>query len=105
MERSLCAAKWQCQLAVKEMMGHGGWEKAEWDVYVDNETKQIVPVICAMREGKISTVSGEDLQKALDEFFPVETEGALKAFRESWEEHRRTEAEHKATWGGRLEHL
>lgn len=104
MNRSLCATKWQCQLAVKEIMGHGGWEKAEWDVCVDEETKQLVPVICALKEGRLFSVSGESLQKMLDEFYPVETEETLTAFRSSLEEHRRAEAEHKAKWGGRLQH-
>jgi hypothetical protein len=87
------------------MMGHGGWEKAEWDVYIDEETKQVIPVICGLKEGKIFSISGEDLQKALDEFFLIETNGTLKAFRQSLEEHRHAEAEHKAKWGDRLQHL
>ena len=105
MGRSLCAVRWQCQLAVKEMMGHGGWEKVEWDTYIDDEKKQIVPVICALKDGRISSASGEELQDVLDEYFPIEHEGTLDAFRESLEEHRRAEAEHKAKWGDRLQHL
>ena len=106
MNHSVCATKWQCELAVKEIMGHGGWEKTEWDVHRDSETEQVVPVICALRGGKIFSVSGEELQKILDEFFPLETEGSsFEAFRKSLEEHRRAEAEHKAKWGDRLQHL
>jgi hypothetical protein len=105
MGRSICSVKWQCQMAVREMMGHGGWEKCEWDVYVDGETGGIVPVICALKHGKISESSGDALQKILDEYFPMTTEGALDAFRESWEEHRRVEAQHKATWGDQARSL
>lgn len=100
MRHSVCCVKWQCQLAVKEMMGHGGWEKTEWDVHFDDESGRIIPVICALRDGKLYESSGEELQKLLDEYFPVTTDGTLEFFKESWEEHRRVEAEHKATWGG-----
>ena len=99
MVHSECSVKWQCQMAVSEMMGHGGWEKSEWDVHVDDETGQIIPVICALKDGKIYESAGEELRKVLDEYFPLTTGNTLELFRESWEEHRRVEAEHRATWG------
>jgi hypothetical protein len=103
MSHTLCAVKWQCELAVREIAGHGGWEKMEWDVYIDRETNRVVPVICALKEGNIYLTSGEGLQKFLDEFFPLETQETLKAFTDSLQEHRRTEAEHKEKWGDRLQ--
>jgi len=81
------------------MMGHGGWEKIVYDVVVDEKTGRAVPLICALKDGQIFESSGEELQKTLDHYFPVRIEGTLEAFRESWEEHRRTEAEYKEKWG------
>ena len=98
MSHTLCAVKQQCQLATTEMIGHGGWEKVECDTYVDAESGRIMPLLCAMKEGRIYEASGEELQRALDEYFPVKKEGTLESFRDSWEEHRRTEAEYRITW-------
>jgi hypothetical protein len=99
MRHTLPAVKQQCKLAANEMMGHGGWEKIEYDAIVDGKTGEIFPLICALKDGQIFESSGEELQKALDYYFPVHGEGTLEAFRESWEEHRRTEAEYRAEWG------
>ncbi len=80
-------------------MGHGGWEKVEYDTYIDADSGAVVPLICALRDGQIFEVVGEELQKVLDVYFPVNTERTLEAFRESWEEHRRSEAEYRPQRG------
>jgi hypothetical protein len=98
MSHTLCAVKQQCALAANEMMGHGGWEKVETDVFADGASGAVVPLICALKDGQIFETSGEGLQKVLDEYFPVRREGTLEAFRGSWEEHRQTEAEYRKTW-------
>lgn len=99
MQHTLPAVRKQCEMAATEMMGHGGWEQIVHDVIVDNKTGLISPLICALKEGQIFECSGEDLQKALDYYFPVYTEDTLGAFKESWEEHRKTEAEYREKWG------
>jgi len=105
MARTLCAVKRQCELAATEMMGHGGWEKVEFDAFMDAESGRIVPLICALKDGQIFETVGQELQKMLDEYFPVNTEGTLEAFKASWEEHRLTEAEYRAKWGTQPEAL
>ncbi len=99
MGNTLYAVRQQCHLATTEMMGHGGWEKVDCDAFVDGESGKIVPLICALKESQIYEASGDELQKVLDEYFPVKKEGTIEAFRVSWEEHRRAESEYKSTWG------
>ena len=99
MPQMLYSVKKQCELAVDEMRGHGVWEKIECDVYIDDESKKALPIICALKDGQIYEASGEKLQKMLDEYFPIQIDGTVELFRESLEEHRLAEAEHKAVWG------
>jgi len=99
MRHTLPAVRQQCELAANEMMGHGGWEKIAHDAIIDDETGQIIPLICALKDGQIFESSGDELQNVLDYYFPVHTEKTLDAFKESWDEHRRTEAEYRAKWG------
>ena len=99
MLHTLPAVRQQCELAANEMMGHGGWERIEHDAIVDDKTGEILPLICALKDGQIYETSGEELQKELDNYFPVNGEGTLEAFKESWEEHRRMEAEYRSKWG------
>ena len=83
MDNVLCSAQWQCELAASDMKGHGGWEKIVCEVFYDEGSGQVVPLICALKEGQIYEASGEKLKELLDRLYPVRTEGTVDAFREA----------------------